>query len=435
MEQLNNLNSINDFNEAKQVIVGGVNSPVRAFKSVGGTPPFIREGRGAYLIDEDGNSYIDFVQSWGPLLFGHCDKEIEESVIQTLKKGLSFGAPTTLETVLAKAVISMYEGIDKIRFVSSGTEATMSAIRLARAYSGREDIIKFEGCYHGHSDSLLVQAGSGLATFGNPSSPGVPEDFSKHTLVARYNDIQSVKECIKKSKGVGAIIIEPIAGNMGLVPARQEFLKELRELCTKEGIVLILDEVMSGFRASSSGSFGVYGIKGDLVTFGKVIGGGMPVGAFGGSEEIMSLLSPNGAVYQAGTLSGNPVAMSAGLASLYKIKNNPKLYEKLESLALRLTNGLKEICKEVNIPLQTCVRGSMFGFFFNEKEVQNFEDALKSDTKMFAKFHQGMLNKGVYFACSQFETGFICDCMDEVMIDSVCERAREVLKEISLYGE
>lgn len=435
MEQLNNLNSINDFNEAKQVIVGGVNSPVRAFKSVGGTPPFIREGRGAYLVDEDGNRYIDFVQSWGPLIFGHCDKEIEESVIQTLQKGLSFGAPTTLETALAKAVISMYEGIDKIRFVSSGTEATMSAIRLARAYTGREDIIKFEGCYHGHSDSLLVQAGSGLATFGNPSSPGVPKDFSKHTLVARYNDIQSVKDCIQKSTGVGAIIIEPIAGNMGLVPAKKEFLAELRELCTKHNIVLILDEVMSGFRASSSGSYGIYGIKGDLVTFGKVIGGGMPVGAFGGSEEIMNLLSPNGAVYQAGTLSGNPVAMSAGLASLYKIKQNPKLYEKLERLALKLTEGLKKICEEFKIPLQTCVRGSMFGFFFNENEVKNFEDALKSDTKMFAKFHQGMLNKGVYFACSQFETGFICDCMDEEMIDSVLERACEVLREISTYGE
>lgn len=435
MEQLNNLNSINDFNEAKQVIVGGVNSPVRAFKSVGGTPPFIREGRGAYLVDEDGNRYIDFVQSWGPLIFGHCDKEIEESVIQTLQKGLSFGAPTTLETALAKAVISMYEGIDKIRFVSSGTEATMSAIRLARAYTGREDIIKFEGCYHGHSDSLLVQAGSGLATFGNPSSPGVPKDFSKHTLVARYNDIQSVKDCIQKSTGVGAIIIEPIAGNMGLVPAKKEFLAELRELCTKHNIVLILDEVMSGFRASSSGSYGIYGIKGDLVTFGKVIGGGMPVGAFGGSEEIMNLLSPNGAVYQAGTLSGNPVAMSAGLASLYKIKQNPKLYEKLERLALKLTEGLKKICEEFKIPLQTCVRGSMFGFFFNENEVKNFEDALKSDTKMFAKFHQGMLNKGVYFACSQFETGFICDCMDEAMIDSVLERACEVLREISTYGE
>ncbi|PZT47840.1 glutamate-1-semialdehyde-2,1-aminomutase [Helicobacter valdiviensis] len=435
MEQLNNLNSINDFNEAKQVIVGGVNSPVRAFKSVGGTPPFIREGRGAYLVDEDGNRYIDFVQSWGPLIFGHCDKEIEESVIQTLQKGLSFGAPTTLETALAKAVISMYEGIDKIRFVSSGTEATMSAIRLARAYTGREDIIKFEGCYHGHSDSLLVQAGSGLATFGNPSSPGVPKDFSKHTLVARYNDIQSVKDCIQKSTGVGAIIIEPIAGNMGLVPAKKEFLAELRELCTKHNIVLILDEVMSGFRASSSGSYGIYGIKGDLVTFGKVIGGGMPVGAFGGSEEIMNLLSPNGAVYQAGTLSGNPVAMSAGLASLYKIKQNPKLYEKLERLALKLTEGLKKICEEFKIPLQTCVRGSMFGFFFNENEVKNFEDALKSDTKMFARFHQGMLNKGVYFACSQFETGFICDCMDEAMIDSVLERACEVLREISTYGE
>lgn len=437
MEFLNNLNSINDFNEAKQVIAGGVNSPVRAFKSVGGTPPFIREGRGAYLIDEDGNKYIDFVQSWGPLIFGHSDEYIQEMVLHTLKKGLSFGAPTTLETALAKEIIALYEGIDKIRFVSSGTEATMSAIRLARAYTKKDDIIKFEGCYHGHSDSLLVNAGSGLATFGNPSSLGVPQDFVKHTLVAHYNDITSVELCIKESEksgnGVACVIIEPIAGNMGLVPATKEFLKDLRDLCNQHNIVLIMDEVMSGFRAALNGSQNFYGVYGDLVTFGKVIGGGMPVGAFGGIEEIMSLLSPNGAVYQAGTLSGNPVAMSAGLATLEKLKQNPKIYQNLEFLALQLTEGLQNIAQEFSIPLQVCVRGSMFGFFFNENPVNNFKDAQKSDTEMFAKFHQGMLQKGIYLAPSQFESGFICSCMDEDLIQSVLERARQVILEISNY--
>lgn len=439
MDTLNNLNSINDFNAAKQVIPGGVNSPVRAFKSVGGTPPFIAKGQGAYLIDEDGNSYIDFVQSWGPLIFGHCDGDIEEAVINSVKKGLSFGAPTTLETALAKEVISIVDGIEKIRFVSSGTEATMSAIRLARAYSGKEDIIKFEGCYHGHSDALLVSAGSGLATFGNPSSPGVPEDFTKHTLVATYNDLKSVESCItfsqKNGKGVACIILEPIAGNMGLVPSDREFLEGIRELCDTHKIVLILDEVMSGFRASLSGSQSFYNVRGDLITLGKVIGGGMPVGAFGGNAEIMDLLSPKGAVYQAGTLSGNPVAMSAGLATFKKIRAQPQLYSNLESLALKLTQGLEKICNTLNIPLQTCVRGSMFGFFFNKSPIKNFQDALKSDTKMFAVFHQGMLKEGVYFACSQFETGFICEKMDDALIDNVLEKAHKVLLEISTYGK
>lgn len=438
MESLEHLNSINDFNAAKQVIPGGVNSPVRAFKSVGGTPPFIVKGNGAYITDADNNTYIDFVQSWGPLIFGHCDKEIEEAVIESVKNGLSFGAPTTLETALAKEVISIVDGIEKIRFVSSGTEATMSAIRLARAYTNKEDIIKFEGCYHGHSDALLVSAGSGLATFGNPSSPGVPNDFTKHTLVATYNDLESVESCIALSNtqgsGVACIIIEPIAGNMGLVPSDVEFLEGLRLLCDKHGILLILDEVMSGFRASLSGSQSFYKVRGDLTTFGKVIGGGMPVGAFGGSDDIMQLLSPSGAVYQAGTLSGNPVAMHAGLVALQKLRANPKIYQDMESLALQLTNGLKAICDSFKIPLQVCARGSMFGFFFNENPVKNFQDALKSDTKMYAAFHQGMLNSGVYFAASQFETGFICATMDSKLIDEVLQKAHTVLSEIKTYG-
>ncbi|MGL2444779.1 glutamate-1-semialdehyde 2,1-aminomutase [Helicobacter pylori] len=423
------LHSINDFNEAKQVIAGGVNSPVRAFKSVKGTPPFILKGKGAYLYDVDNNHYIDFVQSWGPLIFGHADEEIEENIINVLKKGTSFGAPTELETTLAKEIISCYEGLDKVRLVNSGTEATMSAIRLARAYSQKDDLIKFEGCYHGHSDSLLVKAGSGCATFGSPSSLGVPNDFSKHTLVARYNDLNSAEECFKKGD-VGCVIIEPIAGNMGLVPAQKEFLLGLKALCEKYQAVLILDEVMSGFRASLGGSQEFYGVVPDLVTFGKVIGAGLPLACFGGRAEIMDLLSPIGGVYQAGTLSGNPLAVCAGLSALYKIKRDKTLYTRLNALAVRLTQGLKKSAQSYNIALQTLNMGSMFGFFFNENAVRDFDDALKSDTEMFAKFHQKMLFKGVYLACSSFETGFICEPMTEEMIDLAIAKADESFDEI-----
>ena len=422
--------SINDFNEAKQVIPGGVNSPVRAFGSVGGTPPFITKGKGAYLYDEDGNAYIDFVQSWGPLIFGHCDESIQTAVLESIPNGLSFGAPTERETTLAKQIISLYGGIKKVRLVSSGTEATMSAIRLARAFSGKDDIIKFEGCYHGHSDSLLVSAGSGCATFGTPSSPGVPKDLSQHTLVAHYNDIESVKDCFKQSQNVGCVIIEALAGNMGFVPADKMFLTELRALCDKHQALFIIDEVMSGFRASIKGAFGIYGVEADLVTFGKVIGGGMPLAAFGGRADIMDKLSPVGAVYQAGTLSGNPIAVSAGLACLLKLKSQPQVYQQLENLAQRLTQGLKEIAQSFEIPLQVDYRGSMFGFFFNSNKVKNFDDAKKSDTAIFAKFHQKMLEKGVYFACSQFETGFICTPMNEALIDEVLKKAKISFEEI-----
>ncbi len=423
------LHSINDFNEAKQVIAGGVNSPVRAFKSVKGTPPFILKGKGAYLYDVDNNHYIDFVQSWGPLIFGHADEEIEENIINALKKGTSFGAPTELETTLAKEIISCYEGLDKVRLVNSGTEATMSAIRLARAYSQKDDLIKFEGCYHGHSDSLLVKAGSGCATFGSPSSLGVPNDFSKHTFVARYNDLNSTEECFKKGD-VGCVIIEPIAGNMGLVPAQKEFLLGLKALCEKYQAVLILDEVMSGFRASLSGSQEFYGVVPDLVTFGKVIGAGLPLACFGGRAEIMDLLSPIGGVYQAGTLSGNPIAVCAGLSALYKIKRDKTLYTRLNALAVRLTQGLKKSAQSYNIALETLNMGSMFGFFFNKNAVRDFDDALKSDIEMFAKFHQKMLFKGVYLACSSFETGFICEPMTEEMIDLAVAKADESFDEI-----
>ncbi len=423
--------SLKAFEEAQSLIPGGVNSPVRAFKSVGGTPLFIVEGEGAYLTDVDGNKYIDFVQSWGPLLFGHRDENIEKAVIEAVKHGLSFGAPTLAETELAKLVISFFDSIDKIRFVSSGTEAVMSAIRLARGFTGRDDIVKFTGCYHGHSDSLLVQAGSGAATFGNPSSPGVPADFTKHTLLATYNNIESVRKCFQDSKDIACVIIEPIAGNMGLVPADKEFLHELRKLCDDNGSLLIFDEVMSGFRASINGAESITGVKPDILTLGKVIGGGMPVGAFGARAEIMSMLSPEGPVYQAGTLSGNPVAMAAGYAALTKLKQNARVMAVLEERAKRLVEGMKDAALACGITMQIDVRGSMFGFFFNEKPVKNFADACESDAELFAKFHSGMLKEGYYFACSLYETGFISTAITDEMIENTIKASAKVLKEIT----
>jgi len=420
------------FKEAYEVIPGGVDSPVRAFSSVGGTPPFMAKGEGGHLIDIDENRYIDFVQSWGPLILGHADTDIEEAVISAVKNGLSFGAPTEIETQLAKEVVEMFDTIDKIRFVSSGTEAVMSAIRLARGYTRRDDFIKFTGCYHGHADSLLVEAGSGMATFGNPSSPGVPADLTKHTLLATYNDIESVKKCFEDSKeGVSAIVIEPIAGNMGLVPADESFLKELRELCDEHGALLIFDEVMSGFRASLYGAQGITTVRPDILTLGKVIGAGMPVGAFGASKEIMSQLSPEGPIYQAGTLSGNPIAMSAGLASIKKLKANPQIYATLEKRAKRLMEGFNEASDAVGIPMVTDVRGSMFGFFFSDKPVKNFDDALENNSELFGKFHGKMLEKGVYLACSSYETGFISTATTDEMIEEAIKSAKEALKELT----
>jgi len=423
-------NSIEAFKEAYSVIPGGVDSPVRAFSSVGGTPPFIERGEGGYLIDIDANRYIDYVQSWGPLIFGHCDKDIQKAVEQSVKNGLSFGAPTITETKLASEIVDMFDSIDKVRFVSSGTEAVMSAIRLARGVTGKDNIIKFAGCYHGHSDSLLVQAGSGAVTFGTPSSPGVPSDLTKHTLLATYNDIKSVEKCFEDSDDISAIIIEPIAGNMGLVPATEEFLEQIRELCDKNGALLIFDEVMSGFRASLTGSQGISKVKPDIVTLGKVIGAGMPVGAFGASAKIMSSLSPEGPVYQAGTLSGNPIAMSAGLASLQKLKANPEIYDTLSLRADRLMQGFQQIADDLNIPFVTDTRGSMFGFFFSDKKVMNFDDAMKNDTDRFALFHGKMLNKGVYLACSSYETGFISTATTDEMIEETIAIAKEVMAEL-----
>ncbi len=420
--------SIAAYNEAQQVIPGGVDSPVRAFKSVGGTPPFIASGEGSYMTDIDGNRYLDFVQSWGPLIFGHCDSDIENAVLDTVKKGLSFGAPTELETQLATEIVEMFDNIDKVRFVSSGTEAVMSAIRLARGVTGKNDIVKFEGCYHGHSDSLLVQAGSGLATFGAPSSPGVPADLTKHTLLCEYNNIENLKQCFADSSDIACIIIEPIAGNMGLVPASEEFLTACRELCDANGALLIFDEVMSGFRASLKGSQGIVSTKPDIITFGKVIGAGMPVGAFAASRGIMGHLSPEGTVYQAGTLSGNPVAMAAGLVSLKKLKSDATIYEKLNQKAVRLTTGLKKVAQDNNIALQVDTRGSMFGFFFCDFMPTNFKEVGQCNFERFAKFHREMLKKGFYFACSQYEAGFICTTITDEEIDACIAAANEVMK-------
>ena len=419
------------FSEAKKYIPGGVNSPVRAFGSVGGEPVMIDHAKGAYLYDVEGKKYLDFIQSWGPLIFGHCDKDIEEAIISAVKQGVSYGAPSPKETALAKLICDEFKQIDKIRFVSSGTEATMSAIRVARGYAKKDGLIKFEGCYHGHSDALLIKAGSGATTYGNASSGGVPQDVVKNTFLAIYNDIESVKAIFENNKDkIGVVIIEPIAGNMGLVPADKKFLRELRELCDKFGAVLILDEVMSGFRASRLGSYPFHEVDADLVTFGKVIGGGMNVAAFGGKAKIMDCLSPEGAVYQAGTLSGNPVAMSAGIAAISKINSDINLYARLEKLAKKLMEGFKEAAKSAGIAIQTEVRGSMFGYFFTEHAVKNYDDALKSDTKLFAKFHQAMLRRGIYLAPSQFETGFVCDAMSEADIDLAVNAAKEAFLEI-----
>lgn len=416
------------FQNALAIIAGGVNSPVRAFASVGGEPLFIKSGKGAFIKDIEGREFIDFVQSWGPLLFGHCDKDIQKACKEALKMGTSFGAPTLNESHLAELILENFPHLDKIRFVNSGTEATMSAIRLARGFTGKDKIIKFEGCYHGHSDSLLVSAGSGAATFNTPSSLGVLKENAANTLVATYNDLESVKKLFAQHKDIACVIVEPIAGNMGLVRGDLDFLQGLHKLCKENESLLIFDEVMSGFRASFLGSFGLNGIEADLVTFGKVIGGGLPAAAFVGRAEIMNFLSPLGGVYQAGTLSGNPLAMAAGIASIKKAKKIKNLYQKLEKLAQKLTLGLQNLADEKGLPFQTSFVGSMWGYFFAKDEVKNYQDALKSDLKLFAKFHQNMLKNGIYLAPSQFETGFICEKMNDKIINKTLEAAKKSFK-------
>ena len=396
------------FSRAQQVIPGGVNSPVRAFKGVGGTPVFIEKAKGAYVFDTDGKQYIDYVGSWGPMVLGHNHPAILSAVIKTAENGLSFGAPTPLEIELAELVCQLVPSIEMVRMVSSGTEATMSAIRLARGYTKRDKIKKFEGCYHGHSDSLLVKAGSGALTLGQPSSPGVPEDFAKHTLTCEYNNIDSVKQAFEQyPNDIACLIIEPVAGNMNCVPPKAGFLQALRELCDQYGTVFIIDEVMTGFRVALGGAQQYYGVTPDLTTLGKIIGGGMPVGAFGGKKEIMQYIAPTGPVYQAGTLSGNPIAMAAGLACLNELKkagNEQRLAQLTETLA----QGLKALAQKHEIPFVINYVGGMFGFFFTQlSEVSSYQDVMQSDVARFNQFFHQMLQQGVYLAPSAFEAGFM----------------------------
>ena len=396
------------FNEASRYIPGGVNSPVRAFKSVGGNPLFIKSGKGSKIYDVDGQEFVDYVGSWGPHIFGHNPDFIKKALLETIENGTSFGAPTELELKMAKLIVEMVPSVEMVRMVNSGTEATMSAVRTARGYTRRDKIIKFEGCYHGHADYFLIKAGSGALTLGTPDSPGVTKANAADTLVATYNDINSVKQLIKENKKeIAAVIIEPIAGNVGVIKADEEFLKELRDVCRDERIVLIFDEVMTGFRVSAGGAQKLFGIKPDLSTFGKIIGGGLPVGAFGGKKEIMEMISPHGPVYQAGTLSGNPLAMSAGYAALSHIKNNPDIYDDLEDKSKYLENGFRENLKILNKKFALNRVGSMMSLFFTEKEVNDYKSATTSDTILFGKYFLSMLMKGIYLAPSQYEASFV----------------------------
>jgi len=412
------------FAAAQKHIPGGVNSPVRAFKGVGGTPVFIKRATGAYIYDEDDKQYIDYIGSWGPMLFGHNYPPVIEAVREALNYGLSFGAPTAIETEMADLICETVPSMDLVRMVSSGTEATMSAIRLARGYTGRDKIVKFEGCYHGHSDSLLVKAGSGALTLGEPNSPGVPAALAEHTITLNFNDIDSVKQAFAEvGEQVACIIVEPIAGNMNCIPPVPGFLEGLREVCDQYGTVLIFDEVMTGFRVARGGAQELYGVNADLITLGKIIGGGMPVGAFGGKREIMEQIAPLGPVYQAGTLSGNPLAMRAGIAMLTAMKREG-LYEELSAKTEYLTEGLKAVALKNGISVATAAVGGMFGLFFTDKEsVNSFAEATTCDLEAFKKFFHLMLDEGVYLAPSAYEAGFLSAAHTEADLDATITAA------------
>jgi len=416
------------FGEAKKYIPGGVNSPVRAFKSVGGDPLFIQRGDGSKFWDVDGNEFIDYIGSWGPHLFGHNPHFIIDSLKTAIENGTSFGAPTELEVKMAAIITELVPSVEMVRMVNSGTEATMSAVRAARGYTGRERFIKFEGCYHGHADYFLIKAGSGALTLGVPTSPGVTKGNAADTLVADYNDIESVKKLISANKNeIAAIIIEPIAGNMGVVRVKDEFISELRTICDEEKIVLIFDEVMTGFRVAAGGAQEVLGVKPDLSTFGKIIGGGLPVGAFGGKREIMEKIAPSGPVYQAGTLSGNPLAMAAGYAALKHIKDNPGIYKELEEKSTYLEKGFKENLAAVGKNYAMNRVGSMMCMFFTEEIVDDFKSAIKSDTVLYGKYFHEMLNRGIYFAPAQFEALFVSTAHSKEYLDKTIKVHKEAL--------
>lgn len=412
------------FERAKRSIPGGVNSPVRAFRGVGGTPVFMERAEGAYIWDADGNKYIDYVGSWGPFILGHSHPKVTEAIIKQAEKATSFGAPTELECELAELVISLMPNIEMIRMVNSGTEATMSAIRLARAYTDREKIIKFEGCYHGHGDSFLIKAGSGVLTLGAPDSPGVTKGTAIDTLNAKFNDSESVRTLIESNPDqIAAIIVEPIGGNMGVVPPKENFLKDLREICTANGIVLIFDEVMTGFRVALGGAQSIYDVKPDLTTLGKIIGGGLPVGAYGGKREIMQMIAPSGPVYQAGTLSGNPLAMAAGIATLNVLRDeNP--YPKLELTAKYLSDSFTKNLRDSGIKATQTRVGSMMCLFFTDKEVTDYDSAITSNKEQYAKYFHSMLNSGIYLAPSQFEAMFLSAAHSDEDIERTIEGSK-----------
>jgi glutamate-1-semialdehyde 2,1-aminomutase len=426
------------FTEAKKYIPGGVNSPVRAFKSVGGDPLFITRGEGSKFWDVDGNEFLDYIGSWGPHLFGHNPPFIKDALLSAIENGTSFGTPTELEVKMALIITELVSSIEKVRMVNSGTEATMSALRAARGFTGREKFIKFEGCYHGHADYFLIKAGSGALTLGVPTSPGVTKGNAADTLLADYNDIDSVKKLITANRNeIAAVIIEPIAGNMGVIKANDEFIKELRDICNEENIVLIFDEVMTGFRVAAGGAQEVLGVKPDLSTFGKIIGGGLPVGAFGGKKEIMETIAPSGPIYQAGTLSGNPLAMAAGYAALKHIKDNPGIYEELEEKSSYLEKGLKENLERVDKNYVMNRVNSMMCMFFTEQLVDDFNTAVKSDTDLYGKYFHEMLKRGIYLAPAQFEALFVSTAHSKEDLDKTIAahlEALQALKRHSLAG-
>jgi glutamate-1-semialdehyde 2,1-aminomutase len=423
-------NSIAYFEKAQHLLPGGVDSPVRAFRAVGGQPLFIKKGAGPHLYDVDNNRYIDYVLSWGPLILGHAPPDVIDAVKQAAEFGTSFGAPSPLEVELAQRVQEFMPGIEMIRFVNSGTEATMTALRLARAYTQRNKIIKFEGCYHGHADLLLVKAGSGVATLGLPDSPGVPPATTQDTLAAGFNDLDSVSDLFHKFPGeIAAVILEPVAGNMGVIPPDTGFLEGLRKITLEYGALLIFDEVMTGFRVHPGGAQALYGIRPDLTTLGKVIGGGLPVGAYGGKREIMAMIAPSGPVYQAGTLSGNPLAMAAGISTLEAL-GAPGVWDSLESNSAKLADGIGESARDAGIPVWQNRVGTMFATFFTETRVRDWPTAKTSDTEIFGKYFQGMLKRGVYMAPSQFEAGFMSTAHGEREIDATIDAAAETFREI-----
>ena len=420
--------SIALFNQAKSLMPGGVNSPVRAFKNINGNPIFFEKAQGAYLYDADGNKYIDYIGSWGPMIMGHSHPDVVNAIKKQVDLGTSYGAPTSLESDVASLIIKNVPSIEKIRMVNSGTEATMSAIRLARGYTNRNKIIKFDGCYHGHVDSLLIKAGSGVSTFGLPDSPGIPEDLAKHTITCPYNDVEAFIEIFNSVKDdLATVIVEPIAGNMGFVPGTEEFLKTIRSYTETNNSLLIFDEVMSGFRVSLGGAQEIFNIKPDLTALGKVIGGGLPVGAFGGKEEIMNYLAPEGPVYQAGTLSGNPLAMAAG-ATLLKLLIIQNPFTELEEKAKLMLNGMEEIMISSGIPFSTNQIGGMFGFFFSEELPKNIDDVSKTNDEMFSSFINACIKNGIYFAPSKYEAGFISATHGNIEIDKTLEIVNKIVK-------